>query len=75
LRGTASLVAVQDRIDSDGTEMDDYQRVDLSLEYRLQAWLQPYLLMQNLLDKEYEEVNGYTAPGFVALLGLRLSYD
>jgi len=75
LTGTASLVAVQDRIDSDGTEMDDYQRVDLSLEYRLRPWLQPYVLMQNLLDKDYEEVSGYTAPGFVALLGLRLSYD
>jgi len=75
LKSTASAVAVRDRIDSDGTDMDDYQRVDLSLEYRLRPWLEPYFLAQNLFDKEYEEVNGFTSPGFVALLGLRFRYN
>jgi vitamin B12 transporter len=74
LRGTASLVAVDDRIDSDGTKMDDYERVDLSLDYRLREWVEPYLLVQNLFGESYEEVAGYTSPGFQALVGLRLRY-
>lgn len=72
LRSTASVVAVEDRVDSDGTKMDSYQRVDLKLEHSFRPWLQPYLFLQNLLDQEYEEVTGYTSPGFTALVGLRL---
>lgn len=75
LQGSASLVAVRDRIDSDGTKMDDYERLDLSLEYRVLPWLAPYVQLENVLDKEYEEINGYTAPGFVAFLGARLRYQ
>jgi vitamin B12 transporter len=74
-QGSASLVAVRDRIDSDGTKMDDYERLDLSLSYRVRPWLEPYLLLENVLDTEYEEVNGYTAPGFVGLLGIRFRYQ
>lgn len=74
-QGSASLVAVQDRIDSDSTEMDDYERLDLSFEYEVRPWLAPYLQLENVLDDEYEEVNGYTAPGFVGFLGLRLRYQ
>ncbi len=74
-QGSASLVAVQDRIDSDGTEMDDYERLDLSFEYQLRPWLAPYLQLENVLDDEYEEVNGYTAPGFVGFLGVRFRYQ
>jgi vitamin B12 transporter len=72
LRGTASLVAADDRIDSDGTKMDSYNRVDLSLEYSVRSWLQPYVMVRNLLDEDYEEVSGYTSPGLSAFLGLRL---
>ncbi len=75
LQGSASLVAVRNRIDSDGTEMDDYERLDVSLEYRLRPWLAPYVQLENVLDTEYEEVNGYTAPGFVAFLGARFRYQ
>lgn len=74
-QGSASLVAVRDRIDSDGTEMDDYERLDLSFEYKVRPWLAPYLQLENVLDDEYEEVNGYTAPGFVGFLGIRFLYQ
>jgi vitamin B12 transporter len=75
LRGTASVVNVEDRIDSDGTRMDAYTRVDLRVEYSLRPWLQPYLMIGNLLDQRYEEITGYTSPGFSALLGLRWRYQ
>ncbi len=74
LRGTASVVDVEDRIDSDGTRMDAYTQVDLRIEYSLRPWLQPYLMIGNLLDQRYEEITGYTSAGFSALLGVRLSY-
>jgi vitamin B12 transporter len=73
LRSTASVVAVQDRIDADGTAMDDYTRADLQLEYRLRPWIQPYLFLHNLLDERYEEVSGFSSPAFSASVGLRLS--
>ena len=72
LRGTASVVNVEDRIDADGTEMDAYTQVDLRIEYSLRPWLQPYLMIGNLLDQRYEEINGYTSAGFSALVGFRL---
>ena len=74
LRGTATLTGETGRIDSDGNPMDSYTRVDLSLEYRTASWLVPYLVVQNLLDRHYEEVTGYTTPGFTALAGLRFNY-
>ena len=72
LRGTVSVVAVDHRIDSDGTRMDNYQRVDLRVELRALPWLTPYLLLHNLLDQQYEEVTGYTTPRLTAFLGVRL---
>jgi vitamin B12 transporter len=74
LQSTASVSRVQDRIDSDGTAMDDYTRIDLNVRYNLRPWLQPYLILQNLLDEKYEEVSGYTSPRFSALVGLRFNY-
>lgn len=72
LRGTASLIVVRDRIDSDGSTMDDYERIDLSLDYQATRWLKPYLRLENVLDEDYSEIPGYTAPGLTAAVGLDL---
>ena len=61
-------------IDSDGTEMDDYERLDLSAEYELTPRLTPYLRVENLFDQDYEEVPGYTARGITALVGLGFDF-
>ncbi len=74
LRGTATLTGETGRIDSDGKPMDSYTRVDLSLEYRSASWLSPYLVVQNLFDRRYEEVSGFTTPGLTAVAGLRFNY-
>ncbi len=75
LRGSASLIAVADRIDSDGSALDDYQRLDLSLGYELEGGhLEPYLRVENLFDEEYEEIDGFTTPGALAVVGLSLKY-
>ncbi|MEM7586248.1 MAG: TonB-dependent receptor, partial [Acidobacteriota bacterium] len=70
LRGTASLIMVRDRIDSDGSDADDYERLDLSLDYRATRLLKPYLRLENVLDEDYSEVPGFTSPGFTAAVGL-----
>ncbi len=66
-----TLIAVADRIDSDGTPMEDYQRLDLTAGWRALPRTTLYLRLDNLLDDEAAEVNGYTTPGLVATLGLR----
>ena len=70
--GTVSLVVVEDRIDSDAAPLDDYERVDLSLSYRVKEWLTPYVRMENLLDEDYEEIRGFTSPGITPVLGLNM---
>ena len=75
LTGSASLIVVSDRIDSDGSALDDYERVDLAFGYQLEGGhFEPYLRVENLFDQEYEEVNGFTSPGTVAVLGLGVKY-
>ncbi|MEE8526123.1 MAG: TonB-dependent receptor, partial [Thermoanaerobaculia bacterium] len=74
LRGAASLIVGRDRIDSDGSVMDDYERVDLTLHYRVSPAFEPYLRVENLFDEQYEEINGFTTPGAVAVIGLGFEY-
>ncbi len=61
---------VSDRIDSDGTVMDDYTKVDLHLSYSL-ARLRPFVRIENLLDADYFEVPGFVTPGRTFVAGLR----
>lgn len=70
LRSTVTVIVVRDRIDSDTTPMDDYERVDWNLRYRINPRWEPYLRVENLLDQDYEEINAFTTPGAVAFLGL-----
>lgn len=74
ISSTVTLVAVQDRIDSDGTAMDDYERVDLTTEYAVNAHVYPYVRIENVLDQDYEEVSGFSSPGFTAIGGVRANW-
>ncbi|HEX7183597.1 MAG TPA: TonB-dependent receptor [Thermoanaerobaculia bacterium] len=71
LTGTLLLIVVKDRIDSDASPLDDYERVDLSLSYDIGNRLTPYLRIQNLLDEDYEEVRGFTSPGITPAIGVK----
>ena len=74
LSGSLSAFIGRDRIDSTGLPLDDYERVDLALEYRLNSYLRPFLRVENLFDSEYEEVAGYTVPGATVAVGARLGF-
>ncbi len=75
LTGSASLIVVSGRIDSDGSDLDDYERVDFSLGYELEGGhFEPYLRVENLSGEEYEEIDGFTTPGALAVVGLSVKY-
>lgn len=74
LRGSLTVIAVQDRIDSDGSEMDDYERVDLSLDYQLNTRWRPFLRLENLLDSDFAEIPGYTSPGATVAAGIHFGF-
>ncbi len=75
LTGSVSLIVVSGRIDSDGSELDDYRRLDLSAGYRLKGGhVEPYLRVENLFDEEYEEISGFTTPGALAVVGVSMKY-
>ncbi|MDX1382775.1 MAG: TonB-dependent receptor [Thermoanaerobaculia bacterium] len=67
-RGAVTLVAVRDRIDADGSDMDDYERVDANASYRVLEGLRVGARVLNLLDQDYEEINGFTTPGLQVAL-------
>ncbi|MEM8963141.1 MAG: TonB-dependent receptor [Acidobacteriota bacterium] len=71
---TGTVVLIRDRVDTGGADLDDYERVDATLEYRLTTIVAPYVRIENLFDQEYEEVNGFNTPGFRAYGGLELSF-
>ncbi len=59
---------------------DGYVKVDLAASYRVYAdaekrrEIKLRLLVQNLLDDEYEEAVGFEAPGINALAGVQVSF-
>ena len=74
LRGSLAAFIVRDRIEFDGTTMDDYERVDLSLDYAISERFRPFLRVENLLDEDYVEIPGFTTPGLTAALGVHLDF-
>lgn len=59
LEAHLKLLIVNDRIDTDGAEMDDYERVDLDLAWNFKNGLKPFVKAINLFNQDYEEVNGF----------------
>ncbi len=66
-----ALVAVADRVDSDGSELEDYQRLNLTAGFAVSDPLTVYLKVDNALDDDSAEIAGYTTPGAVFSLGVR----
>jgi vitamin B12 transporter len=74
----ATLLLVGRRSDSDFlgiglTENPGYARLDLRARLRIGRKLEVYGTAANLLDRSYQEVLGYPAPGRALRVGLRLA--
>jgi len=63
-----------DAVDSFGTEIDDYEVVDLSARYRVLDALEVFARVENLFDEEYEEVPTYNTSGTAGYAGVRYSF-
>jgi len=62
---------VKDRIDSDLSKMDNYDRVDTTIRYT-GGVVNPYVRIINLFDTRYEEITGYGTPGLSAYGGIEI---
>ena len=70
--GVLSWVGVRDRFES-GAEMDDYDRVDATLNLHFAERWKVFLRGRNIFDEEYEELTGYTTPGAEVAVGVQIS--
>lgn len=74
LSGSLTWLGVRDRVESDGAPMDSYSRLDAAAQLPLLDWLEATLRLENALDRDYEELPGYTSPGRTVALGIRLRF-
>jgi len=72
-RVAAHAVAVQDRIDSDGSALEDYTRFDLSFS---STWgrFEPAFRVLNVTDDDTSEVGGFGSQGRTAILSVALTF-
>lgn len=72
-RLAALAVAVRDRIDSDGTVLEDYDRFDVSASFTFGRF-EPGLRVLNVTDDDTSEIGGYGAQGRTAILSLDVAF-
>jgi vitamin B12 transporter len=51
-----------------------YVRVDLAARWRALSWLSPYVRIENVADKQYEEVLRYPTPGRTLIGGVAIDF-
>ena len=60
-------------MDVGGIELASHTVVDAGVAWRRAGMLDPYLRVENLLDREFEGAVGYPAPGRTLVAGVALS--
>ncbi|MBD3264145.1 MAG: TonB-dependent receptor, partial [Candidatus Omnitrophica bacterium] len=65
---------VGNRMDTAATKLKSYLLADFSLNYKLSEKIEAFLRLENLLDRDYELVNGYQTPEFSAYLGTKIKF-
>jgi len=76
---TVTIIYVGERADLDPTTFatvtaDDYVVVNLPASLRLQDNLDIFARIENLFDRDYQEVLGFNAPGISAYGGVKISF-
>jgi vitamin B12 transporter len=74
LSGTVSWRQFIERFDTSGNRLDNYKVVDVSLRYRAWDGLTITARLNNLMDEDYQEVSGFTSPGFNGYVGLEYAW-
>lgn len=65
---------VRDRIDSDGTEMDNYWTTNLVTRYELTKLISAFVRAENIFDYKYEEITGFNSLGRTIYGGVDLNF-
>ncbi|WDT76957.1 MAG: TonB-dependent receptor [Candidatus Manganitrophus sp.] len=65
---------VGERFDFGGSELDDYTVVNLSGTYAVHRNVSLFARVENLFDREYEEVIGYATAGFSGYGGVKVTF-
>lgn len=70
---TATFVGPRFNDDAAKVPLDPYTRIDLAANYRVNGNLLVFGRIENLLDADYEDADGYNSAGFSAYVGLKWS--
>lgn len=70
---TATYVGPRFDDDANTVNLDPYTRIDLSANYRLSDTTTIYGRIENLLDTDYQDAEGYNSAGLSAYAGLKWS--
>jgi vitamin B12 transporter len=54
--------------------LPSYTRVDLGARWALRSWLEPFARVENVADRDYQEIAGYPAPRRTFVGGLAVSF-
>lgn len=65
---------IQKRIDTDGSDLDNYLREDLTINYQLKQDKEVYVRFENLFNRRYEEIRFYDTPGFSFYTGINFKF-
>jgi vitamin B12 transporter len=74
LRGSVNYVGKRLDLRSDSGQLPDYATLNAGVRYALSDSLTASLNLNNLLDKEYQEIRGYNSAGFNLQVGLRYKF-
>ena len=54
--------------------LDSWSRADINLFYKLNKFSEVYFRVENLLDKNYQQVFGYGTPDRSGLIGVKVNF-
>ncbi|MDX2495882.1 MAG: TonB-dependent receptor [Desulfuromusa sp.] len=74
IRFNLNLLYVGDRDDYADEHLDEYILVNLAASYQINFNLKLFGRIDNLFDKDYEEVSGYGTAGLSGYAGIKLSF-
>ncbi len=78
LSATASFVGERDDIDPTSFERavnGAYTRLDLAGRWRVSRRVAPYLRIENVTDRDYQEALGFPAPGLTVVGGVSFEHE
>lgn len=74
LKANIALTHNGNELDSSGVILEGWTRVDLRASFALTDTIDLYGRVDNLLDKQYQQVLGYGTPGIAAFAGVRTRF-